>query len=177
MLSVFSSERHISSISNTRDSLQFHPTRVLQHRQSNDNLVLGRRKNHFVLMIVFFLAYRKMFLTWGWEMDSLSILHCYSPIYLQTRISVLPPGLILMHVRMRGPQDSHLFLAASSVFSDAAHQVALITVTGSGLEDLSTLLDLRLNEFIQGKGFWFMSKNQKLSYALYLGIGLMVKSL
>lgn len=57
---------------------------------------------------------------------------------------MLPPGRILMHVRMREPQNSHLFLAASSVFSDVTHQVALITVNGSGLEDLSILLELRL---------------------------------
>lgn len=144
MLSLFSSKRHISSNSNTRDSLWLHPTRVTQHRQSKDSLVLGRRKNHFVLMSVFFLAHKEVFLSWGWEMDSLSILHFFSSIYLQIRISVLPPGLILMHVRMRGPQNSHLFLAASSVFSDVTHQVALITVSGSGLEDLSTLLKLRL---------------------------------
>lgn len=144
MLSLFSSERHISSNSNTRDSLWIHATRVLQHRQSNENLVLGRRKNLVVLMFVFFLAHKNVFLTRGQEMGSLIILHCFSPIYLQTRIPVRSPGLILMHVRMREPQNSHLFLAASSVCSDVSHQVALITVNGSGLDDLLTFLDLRL---------------------------------
>lgn len=115
MVSLFSSERHVSSNSSTRDSPHIHPTRVLQHRQSNDSLVLGRRTEHFVLMSVFLLAHKKVFLIWSWEMDSWSILHCFIPIYLQVRISVLPPGLIFMHMRMRGPKNSHLFLAASSV--------------------------------------------------------------
>lgn len=91
-----------------------------------------QKKKTFCPNECLFLAHKKVFLSWAWEVDSLSILHRFSPIYLQKSISVLPPGLILMHVRMRGPQNSHLFLATSSVFSDVTHQVAFIKVSGSG---------------------------------------------